>query len=365
VSRQEAYLPCFEAEDATNIRDYRVSIWRRMDDAGKEKWVHEVFEYYRNVHGFPYFELTPEKTAKKLWRLRNKPARTKDVEILWDQTATTLCAYYFPHIWKVPFRNKRTAWLAFHNDVYLKDAIRLCFRIKPSVGPSDLIGAFCLGTKASVGVVSRFKPMAAKAIYERYTPDEGGVVYDYACGWGGRFLGAISSKKNLRYIGVDPEPRTHACLLKLAEDTARLYNEPSRAEIHRIGSEIFCPPELEGMVDVAFSSPPYFDLEKYSDDPTQSHVKFNTVDTWLDGYLLQTFSNVKTMLKPGGILALNLIDFDKTKISEAARERILSLGFEHVETLQIQMAQRRGNGQDTTKQFKHEPVYVYRKGRDC
>jgi len=46
-----------------------------------------------------------------------------------------------------------------------------------------------------------FLPIRAKAIYERFCP-ENGYVYDYSAGFGGRMLGALSSKNNYTYIAV-------------------------------------------------------------------------------------------------------------------------------------------------------------------
>jgi len=355
------YLGFFNQEDVFDIKDYSGRVWRSLPPDDQARWVDEIFTYYRK-QGFPYPTLTDEEINKNLWSLRSRTPRVRDDgEILWDPTGSTLCTNFFPHLWEVPFRGKKTAMDAFKNDEWFRDAIRLALKIKDTVTVTDIIGAFSLGTKASVGVVSRFKPMAAKAIWERYAPDRG-ICYDYACGWGGRLLGCTASKKHLTYLGVDPEPRTHDCLVKLwGRISATYMSSTAFAEIHKVGSEDFCPNDYKGNVDVAFSSPPYFNLERYSEDPAQSHVKFPSVDLWLNGFLTQTFENVRTLLKPGGYLGLNLTDFDNTKIVEGALGRIKSLGFVEHERLGIQMVQRRGNGQDTSQSFKSEPVYVFRK----
>jgi tRNA1(Val) A37 N6-methylase TrmN6 len=358
----DEYLPFYQKDEVFNIKDYSGRIWRASSPEDQKRIIDEIFDYYRNKHGFPYPKLSDEEVRQELWTVRNRSPRVSDDgTIMWDHTGGTLCTHFFPHLWEVPFRGKKTAMDAFKNDEWFRDAIHLALKIKDTVTVTDIIGSFSLGTKASVGVVSRFKPMAAKAIWERYAP-ENGLVYDYACGWGGRLIGAASSKKNLMYIGVDPEPRTHACLLNLRDAIRQTYKDATRgAEIYKMGSEDFCPDEYVGKVDVAFSSPPYFNLEEYSDDPTQSHVKYPAVDLWLDGFMTQTFENIRKLLKPGGIVGLNMIDFDNTKIVAGAIERIRKIGFEDVETLGIQMVQRRGNGQNTTRSFKTEPVYVFRK----
>jgi len=64
-------------------------------------------------------------------------------------------------------------------------------------------------------------------------------------------------------------------------------------------------------------SPPYFEgngiVENYSEEPTQSHIRFAQLDQWLEGFIGQTVRNCYVALKPGGILALNASD----KLAEA------------------------------------------------
>lgn len=342
------------------LLDYSGSKWRASTPDEQAETIEELFDYYRNTHGFPYPDLSTKKVRSELGRLRKRSAIvTDDREIVWDNTANNLCAHYFPHIWTVPCANARnTAWSAFHNDAHLREAIRVALLMKERVTPHEIISAFSLGTNAGVRVVSRFKPMAAKAIWQRYAPS-GGVVYDYACGWGGRMLGALSSDLGLRYVGVDPEPRTHACLKALGDVLVDVY-KCRPPEVHMVGSEDFCPADLQGQVDVSFSSPPYFDLEQYSDDDTQSHVKYPTIDGWVDGYLRGTFRNIHTLLKPGGILGLNLTDYKSTKIVDRALEAIRAEGFVEVEVLKMMMVQRRGTGHGN-EPYKHEPIYIFRK----
>ena len=56
-----------------------------------------------------------------------------------------------------------------------------------------------------------------------------------------------------------------------------------------VGSEEFKP--RENTVDLCFTSPPYFDTEKYADEPTQSYIKYPSEKEWIDGFLTQTIQN--------------------------------------------------------------------------
>ena len=55
-----------------------------------------------------------------------------------------------------------------------------------------------------------FPALTAKWIYENYTKhidgDEPLHIYDSSSGWGGRILGAMSSRKKIHYVGTDPNP---------------------------------------------------------------------------------------------------------------------------------------------------------------
>ena len=55
-----------------------------------------------------------------------------------------------------------------------------------------------------------FPALTAKWIYENYTnhidTDEPLTIYDSSSGWGGRIIGAMSSRKKVHYVGTDPNP---------------------------------------------------------------------------------------------------------------------------------------------------------------
>ena len=57
---------------------------------------------------------------------------------------------------------------------------------------------------------------------------------------------------------------------------------------------------------MCFTSPPYFDTEKYSEEPTQSYIKFPKENDWISGFLIKTIKNCHYGLKNEGYLALNI-----------------------------------------------------------
>jgi tRNA1(Val) A37 N6-methylase TrmN6 len=366
------YLPFFDTKVSFNIRDYHGREWKKLPPEDQDRWVEEVFQYYRHTYGFPFHVMSPAKIRAHLGHLRNlnTDSLVRDDVIRWNATGLVLCSHFFPHVWKVPVRDinspdkfRRTAWEAFHIDDALRDCIRLSFRMgNGDVMPNDLIDSFGCGCgKWWVGVPSRFKPSTAKFVWEKYASD-GGIVYDYAAGWGGRLLGAASSKKDLTYVAVDPNQETWDCLQKLGECVVDNYAIPAdRLRVEKVGSEDFCPDDLRGRVDVAFSSPPYFNLEAYSNEPTQSHVKFNEVNSWLDGYMRKTIENCFTLLKPGGHFAINIKDTQPYSFVDQILDAAKQIGFKPAATWQMEMKQRRGHGMPNDVHFNYEPIYVMQK----
>jgi predicted DNA-binding protein YlxM (UPF0122 family) len=140
--------------------------------------------------------------------------------------------------------------------------------------------------------ITMFKPTIAKYIVEKYS-NIGDTVYDYSAGFGGRMLGACSAQR--KYIGTDP--LTHK-ELKRMRDFLKLQNctilgDPS--ETVRLN---------KNSIDLAWSSPPYFDIEIYSEDSAQAYN--NGIEYFINTYWEQTLRNVKYMLKSGGFFGLNV-----------------------------------------------------------
>ena len=107
---------------------------------------------------------------------------------------------------------------------------------------------------------------------------------------------------------------------------------------------------------MCFTSPPYFDTEKYSDEDTQSYVKFSTKDDWVDGFLRKTIENCYYGLKKGGYMLYNIANTSKYKFIEEETVKISKeLGFIQEDTLQLTLSSVMGAG------YKYEPIFVFKK----
>jgi hypothetical protein len=111
--------------------------------------------------------------------------------------------------------------------------------------------------------VSIFDPVLAELAYRWFAPRGGMVLDPFA---GGSVRGIVAAVLGLRYVGVELRPEQVEANLpqwtRIAgeREPAPRWIVGDSAEV--IGSEGCCEP-----VDFVFSCPPYFDLERYSDDP--------------------------------------------------------------------------------------------------
>ena len=115
-----------------------------------------------------------------------------------------------------------------------------------------------------------------------------------------------------------------------------------------MGSEEYRPDK--NSLDFAFTSPPYFDTEKYSNESTQSYLKFPTINKWKDKFLKKTIQNMYYGLKTNKFCALNVANvrgvyetFEDDTV-ELAKE----VGFKLVDTFYYKLS--------LNKQILAEPI---------
>ena len=201
-----------------------------------------------------------------------------------------------------------------------------------------------------------FRPATAKALYELYGKDNCKVL-DTSSGFGGRLLGFFTAKNTSEYVGIDPN--TADSCNKFILYMSRYFTN-KKAYVNKIGSEDFTIesyPQYENYFDISFTSPPYFNIERYSDDITQSHVKFNTYDLWVDGFYRNTIYNSCNSLKLDGVFAVNISWVDNIK--EYTEEFLNDCGFYIIkEDKYLLRIHPRESSYGSDKMSKYEPIWV-------
>lgn len=312
--------------------------------------------------GFPVYSLTMEEKWREM-RLLLDYDRTRLIEdgiIGQTMHGQALCWHFHPHAWSVPCGGKLSPLDTFGDDDRLHSALQRRERYGPLKSDSDLRKAL-KAVSGSQGV-SNFRPSAAASLYDRYMPEGDGVTWDMSAGYGGRMLGAIASSRVRKYIGTDPASMTFGGLTAMAAElpamAEQLGSEPTEVELHKIGSENFVPDR--GSIQMAFTSPPYYNAEHYSSEASQSYIKFKIREEWLDGFLGATLLNCQAGLAASGILAVNIANVASyPNLTEDFLWLARRCGFRHVETLRLALSAIPGTRAGSAYRF--EPVFVFKK----
>lgn len=327
------------------------SQWENLTDEKLDDLAEEIFSYYRS-NGFPYYKMTISEKINHLNKLKqfmkkNGESMITESNIKMTMHGLSLAWSYFPHSWNVRCNKMKTPLEVFMDDKLFMGAIRK--RIKRGTYFSMSGIRKSLRSFSGTQGVSNFKPTSAGAIYKRYCKS-GSSVWDMSCGYGGRLLGAIASGVVEKYTGTEPCLKTYNGLNEMKNELCGEMN----TEIHMIGSEEFTP--IGNSFDMCFTSPPYFNTEMYSDEKTQSYIKYPTQAEWNDGFLFKTIKNCMVGLKKDGILAINIANVKThSSLEETTKKLCEKAGFRHIETLNLLLSSISKGG------YKSEPIFVFKK----
>jgi hypothetical protein len=234
-------------------------------------------------------------------------------------------------------------------------------------------------------VASQFKPVIAKAFYDYFKSEN---VLDFSAGWGDRFCGFYAGETTKHYVGIDPNLSNHENYLKQEN-----YYKKYRTFFEESKTATFIPQpaedvdysQYENYFDTIFTSPPYFNTERYSTDEGQSYLRYKQIDAWNKGFLHTALDKMIPTLKKGGILAINIADVysapDKgyLEIVNPMNEFLESKGLKYRGCIGMQLAARPNNGgsgtakseyysddmkelaEETKNQAFGEPIWVFEK----
>lgn len=145
--------------------------------------------------------------------------------------------------------------------------------------------------------VTTFRPSVMAGMIEFLRIDS---VLDFSAGWGDRLIGCLA--KNIsKYTGIDPNTRLKYEQIKPFFE--REFRIRTKVKFYHLPAE-----EVElkkgDMYDIIFTSPPYFNLEVYTDDETQSIYQRN-VSEWLNEFLIDTIDKFLPHIKKYIVLVIN------------------------------------------------------------
>jgi len=257
----------------------------------------DLVEFWQ-VAGFP-FPSVPKKDKRlsEIEAVRNSKIELSEVVGSGFSSGCGLCLSFFENVWSVKRHGQKSPEDVFYDKALLRHAIRDCLKHRGGCRESELRSEL-----RTFGGVQTFRPVVARAIYDRYCP-VGGRVLDPCSGWGGRLLGFYASVVS-EYIGVDANPDT----VKGLKHMRCLLGRDVAGKSVDIKYAAFEDLKLDGSFDVVFTSPPYFCKELYGDDEFQSYVRYGKYNDWRDGFLKPLVEKSVSVLKRGGFLILNVAD---------------------------------------------------------
>ena len=334
-----------------------------LTDPQKEEVVDRIFNYYRKI-GFPYYETDDVIVLKEHRKFMNFDTNTlvlPNNELNQAMLGLSITNAFFPNMWSVKCKKQKTPMDVFSDDTLFKEAIRR--RIKMSdtkLAPFNIRKSIRLFSGAQS--VSGFRPTIAKCLIDILFPNGNNLsVLDPCMGWGGRMYGFVCSNKVKEYTGFDVSTEAINGLNNLKDKLIKLeIDNNTKINIHQH------PFEDAGNIlktydkfDLVMTSPPYFDIEKYSTDADQSYNKFNTYDKWLAGFLRPSIQLSYDNLKTDGYIAFN-VGYGKLYDDT---HKIIGEIFGKVDAVyKMRLSRLCGRGIDkSVEKFKYEPIIIAKK----
>ena len=350
----------------SQLRALSKQAWVLADDAGREAIQESAFQIYRSVGIVPITYYSLEGCRQQIADVANSVKNVKNRTLaIGGSSGSAFSRFWFPGMQEAAWGDNNSVGLRarFNHDAKLKRAIKMCYTIRDNGDHSVFPAAVRTSLElVNGGTITNFKPMNARAIWEYICPTWGGNLLDFSAGFGGRMMGAMTSRMRYHYTGIDPNTKTFAGLQALGALITDVAG--TNSFLHCIGSEDFVPEP--STYDAAFSSPPYFNCERYNDEPTQCYNKFTNLDAWFEQYVVPTLTMVHTGLCQDGIYAVNIADYRQGKESFSIVDKWMAIservGFTHIETIDMLLTTRPGVGNNREeKSTKTEGIYVFRK----
>ena len=311
--------------------------------------VDAAFEHFRE-RGYPYPKMALHEMMQEINSIR--AAATDDLKSspLGHKIADT----FNPHRFDGSVLGKKSPIQGFADDKLLRRLLEFVIK-HTSIGADFFSG---LNMMSGVQVCSNFRPGFAAYLYRRFCPMDG-IVLDTSTGYGGRLIGAIGSGVVSAYVGIDPSTKTH-------EGNSRMIaalGDPIKTRLINQPAEDVSIADIGDGFDFAFTSPPYFSKEHYSDEPTQSWKRYPTGDAWRDGFLAPMLRLQFAALKKG---SMNLVNIEDVLIGKQSyplvdwtREVGLGVGFQFERMEAFPLAASSWVQED--QQDRSEHVLVFRK----
>jgi len=144
-----------------------------------------------------------------------------------------------------------------------------------------------------ISAINIFRPIFAMEIYDKYKSER---VLDFCAGWGGRVIGAAALNIK-KYIGIE----INSSLKEPYQEMQKFLKNVSSTEIEMFFADALKIDYSLLDYDTAFTSPPYYFLEKYS-----NNTEYESKKDMNEKFYKPLFEITYKYLKNGGYYILNI-----------------------------------------------------------
>jgi 16S rRNA G966 N2-methylase RsmD len=242
---------------------------RNLTDEKFEEILPDLAKQLLEVSFYPEYS---ESILKKDWKKLCQWSSTNSYINSTSRLGIKLCEHFFPNFYEI----ENNLGKSFINQWTVKNLEKV-LRVNRKNHSTPYLSELKRGIYFSCGLTKNtmFRPQMAKLLCIKYCPK---IVLDPCAGWGGRLLGVVSTGAN--YIGFEPNTKTYNNLIKLV-NFLNIQDKVTLICDDALNMEKYNLPK----VDMILTSPPYFDVEIYCNEITQSIHKNDTYDMWVDNFL--------------------------------------------------------------------------------
>lgn len=256
-----------------------------------------------------------------------------------------LCEHFFPNFWDIKSKKHGSFNDKWQDTELLKKVLIWNRKCHSTPYLSELKRGiyFCSGMTKS----TMYRPQLAKCVtYGAKT------VFDPCAGWGGRLLGSVAN--GAKYYAFEPNTKTFDNLNRMVDfldirDHVQLIND----DVLNI-KEYDLPP-----MDICITSPPYFDLEIYTDEETQSINNTKTYSDWVDNFLAPTINNCIELLTDSGVSCWNVAKCGKDDMWEDTIRVHNENNFYQTDEFIISSSRRQANQNSSKNQKSTDKTIVF------
>jgi len=298
-----------------------------------------------NVDYKPYYD---EKSLRKDWYNLCKFNSDDNYISSTSRIGMKICEHFFPNFYDIQ-TTKGFSFSKAWQDIDLLKKI-LVWNRKSHSTPylSELKRGiyFCSGSTKS----TMYRPQISKIITRGCK-----TVFDPCAGWAGRMIGAVANK--CKYYAFEPNTKTYENLQKVItflgiEKYTHIIND-SALNFHK-----YDIPKTE----ICLTSPPYFNLEIYSDEETQSIANTNTYEDWIKTFLNPLIKICIKNLDHNGRSCWNVANIGKYKMWDDINHEHMINNYEYKCDYNIVSSARQVNQNLNGNRKSIDKTVVYSRG---